>query len=740
VPDVTWDPTAAPAADEDATLLGDFTNLASIHADGGLLMGSGNTSQEDLEASFTFDGAGAIRAVPASTPTASHVSYFVDGLLDGDEFTVQVEAKHPTLAWDDASAHGTILAVRGPRFIIYAAAITGSLDCGLEVLPSAPSGTAGKAAGGFTASLAGLNADTWYVVAIVYRAGQIKVYVNGVLKGTSTIALPARLSDAAGAEGIMFGGTVGTPSGFWVRRPAAYITGRIPGTPVTLKSLDGTLTVDTATVEGTTSRAKIGALHPPLLVGADPDQISAAFGSCRTDKAVGATPTKAGGTDGTHPSLGESGLYSYDWQVFDRSVDEVERLGMDLVLGFDPAPQILGGNAPFSGADLTTKMSLWASFSYEPPDDLGAWETIVADHVHRLVVQRGKTVHRYTWWNEPEIAFNGTMSEALDCYAATVAGIRQHDPTTPVCGVELADFSQGEQEWVTAQLDQHVGDDVDLDIITYHDYSGDVLNFGHVVAIIERLAAIAGSTMKPIRLGEFNWSLRNMYSPTPDQFFTHRVLHIQAFAAAYTTAFLCNALEHDDIFDGLHYSHINSYTGDPLDGGFATMQATGVFDPETGIAPQWAPYNALQGFQMVLGDERLALTQALPPGVYAYAGRDTATGRIGVALANTGWCNRSTRTVELSIAGMTTGRVRRYLVDQTHSSPWDTAPLGGPDDPYTEPDQLELVSDTVESDLSALSVDLPQWSSTFITIDDTSVPTIPGLFMVGGVPCLAVAP
>jgi hypothetical protein len=116
---------------------------------------------------------------------------------------------------------------------------------------------------------------------------------------------------------------------------------------------------------------------------------------------------------------------------------------------------------------------------------------------------------------------------------------------------------------------------------------------------------------------------------------------------------------------GIAYSHLQYST--PRDGGFAVDQMIG---PN---GEQWGTYNAMKGMQMVVGSQRLAMTETLPPGIHAYGGYDTATGRVGVVVASFGFANRATRTVHLHLPGMTGNkRLRRYLVDETHSSRWDT--------------------------------------------------------------------
>jgi hypothetical protein len=127
------------------------------------------------------------------------------------------------------------------------------------------------------------------------------------------------------------------------------------------------------------------------------------------------------------------------------------------------------------------------------------------------------------------------------------------------------------------------------------------------------------------------------------------------------------AFEHAS-FMGVAISHLNAYTGDPREGSFNVMQLLG------NDGEQWGTYNAVRGFQTVVGDQRLDLDKSgLPPGVQAEAFLNSESGRLGLALASHGWANRVDRDVEISLAGLTgSKRIRRWLVDPTHSSRWDT--------------------------------------------------------------------
>jgi hypothetical protein len=735
MPNVTWDPLVQPTAEDDLILYGDLTSLSSLQGDGGYLCGPGNISQSDLAAGFEFGSgkfSGAVRAVPGASPSATHITYPIDGLVKGDQFTVAAWMKHPTTAWE-ALTNKNLMSLRALSYYIYFGieGTSGQFILYAETLGSAPAGTPGRASVATTGALGSLPAGTWHHLAFSFRQNQLRAYINGVQVGNALTltTLPDNLTDEASSTGIMLGGTFGNPSGLWVSDPVVYRTGRLPGVAVAQKLLSGTATIDTASNAGTNDRWRLGTLHPPLKTGGNAAQVGAAVKLMRTDKFINSSPIKIGAPDVTHPTLGYSGTHSWDFQVVDRTVNEIVRLGAKLYISVDCAPQIYGGPPPYQpggNPDLNSDITHISGYSYTPPNNAAGWKDLVKDLVHRIVVDLGAEVPLWTFWNEPEIGtWAGTMDEYIDFYKITVEAIREIDPNARVGAPEMGSGgSQLNTTWINRIFERCAAENIPLQFVAYHDYSGDLAQYRESNAIVNYYANLHGFTTPfPLVVGEHNWSVRNVHSPSPQAIFTDDFLHIKAFGAAYLTAAVCNMLAYPN-FLGYAFAHLNSYSGNPRSGGFDTMQLIGLPDPSTTIAPQWAPYNAMKGLQMVLGDRRLAFTADLPPGVYMYAGKDTATGRIGFVLTSYGWANRADRSVDINLSGLVgdSCRVRRYLVDPTHSSRWDTHE----DDPAGAVDQeLALMSDTTGAAPTTLNLTVPQWGSLFVTIDGGAVGSTP---------------
>lgn len=726
-----WDPTVQQTAEADTLWMPDLTSIASLNADGGWVEYPQHGAPDDNAAGYSFEagpfpGTHAIR--PLGTASPSRFFYVNADIISGDQFTIEFFAKHPTLNWQ-AVASKTLWEIRTGQLIMpfqFGSAGAG-ISVGWEIWPN----TTGKISRQLTISNANLNiaANTWASVAIVkYTNDTARVYINGVdVGGVSTFDIPQVLSDDMSNQGIRFGGTDGGASGFTISESLRISrTARTPGQTPTLKSLTGALTVDTADVAGSVPDGFLGALHLPDVDGYTDEEVGAVIEHVRTDSFMNATPMKAGGPDATRPTAGASGLYSYDWQLVDRTLERISDLGARALVNVSSTPQLLGGSgAPASGADLAGVVVESTGFNTAVPNDMSAWATIVGDlaaHIATLDVD----VFAYSFWNEPDGGFwTGTRAQFMDFYEATADAIRANDPTTPIIGAEIVGIRGNLTTWLRDLIAKHVTTGCPLDGITFHDYYGDITYPEEARRLLDQESVAQGLAAGdlPLYVTEFNWTIRRMPSGASDdplEDFTH----LKAFGAAFTTAYTIRLLNTADTADVrcLSYSHITY--GDPRDKGFAMTQMIG---PNL---EHWGPYNALKGLQMVLGDQRLTLTADLPPGVHAYAGRDSVTGRVGIALANYGWANQDARTVDINIDGLTGAkRVTRYLVDPTHSSRWDTFE----DDPAGSVDQELEQTASANEDPAALSVTVPRSGSVFLMVE---TPRLPKLVKIGGTPVL----
>ncbi len=712
---VTWSPLVQQQAEPDTLLLADFTDFESIAAAGGIIAGPILQSQDVLAAGLTFGAGKFTPAVKVGSP-AYNILHQAEGLIGGDEWTVECWQKHDTIAWDALTGSPVFIEifVVGVQVVLSVNAGSVSVNCnGLGVGRSAtcpPSLTAGA----------------FHQVALVYRAGALQMILNGVAVGAPlTVALPAVPANVP-SQGVNVGGSTSVPSGLWVSDLRISRTGLVPNTPVTRRTLIGDMYADTTAVGIDTPI--LGALHPPLETDHDADQIGAAVSIIRTAGLVTVTPNKLGAPDATRPSLGHTGVYSYDWQVLDRILTECFRLAGAVNLDMDLAPEVLGGHAALTGGALATYQPATGApvFTTAIPNDINAWPNVVADFVWHITHEMGWEIAYWSFWNEPDLAgfWAGTHQQYLDFYSATAIAIRANDAfESPILGPDTSNFQDAS---IAARVEplfaECAASGAPLDAISLHDYSGAISQYDKTTALVDVAAAAHGfPTPFPLWLGEHHWTAVNNYTPARPLAQTHmfsgsEIWHIRAFTAAYIAGWLCNALRFPS-FEGYIFSHLNSYTGDPRTGGWSVDQLIGNLD-EDGLAPQWAHYNVMKGMHLVLGNKRLPVTMDLPPGVFGYVGKDSVTGRVGVALASYGWSNTATRTVNVHLPGMTgSKRVRSYLMDPTHSSRWDTRPddmTGGGED-----DDLEMVSDVTMSAAAArdFTVMVPKWSATFVTVD-----------------------
>jgi hypothetical protein len=714
-----WDPTAQQVEEPDTLWMPDLTSTATLNASGGLLEGLQHHAQADAASGYVF---GSGKYGPSIQPDGSGPGrYFyvpTDGLLKGDQFTLEFFASNPTVNWNTIRGDLPLVAIVTPTLTITPTFFRdgSGLNVTVVVLPGTPAAvTTSKI---IPLSAINFAANVWVSMAFVLNGSTLQTLINGVAptNGQLTgLAIPPVISDTSdNGGGLRFGGSNDGPTGFAFSDIRLSRTARSVGVAPTLKTLTGTIAIDTADVAGDVPAGMIGALHG-FLPATSASLAGAVMEVYRTGKFLTCTPIKAGGTDGTHPTLGASGSYSYDWQVVDRELDRLAAAGIKINIGMDSIPELLGGSvAPFTGTDLTAGLPYYSGYAPEVPTSLVNWATMVGDLVHHVNAHAVEVV-AYSALNEPDggAFWAGTMTEAMNFYAATADAIRAADPDTPIIGAELA-TDPLDATWVNALVAKHVATGCPLDGFTYHDYSGDIRHPHLARALLDAKLVANGLTAGsiPLYVTEFNWNIRKVpVSGNADP--TEDYLHFRAFGAAYMTAFIINLLNEADALDarGLCFTKIQG--GDPLGFGDTVFALLGPNDE------QWATYNAMLGLRSVLGDERLTLDADLPPGVFAYASHDTTNGRVGIALASYGWANLADRAVNVDITGLSgLRRVRHWVVDETHSSPWDEL---GEDAIGETGSGLAVVSDTAGAAPTSLSVTVPQWGSVFVLIEAAPV-------------------
>jgi hypothetical protein len=708
-----WKPLGPVLAEADTLLLPDLTSIESVEKQGGFALGVW-TEKKPVAELYEF---GPGRSGPAFRGRNSPWSFYnwaCDGIVSGDEFTIEFSFKADK-PWGEMSSHRGFFGINGGNTLNVTNEATNLvIEAGHGFLP-----------GGKSLSLElapwSLDDQRWHALAFTWKNRVLTVWLDGKQAGELTdLPWGALWSDTTHADGIMLGGVPGiSKSWFWISDFRISRTARIPGQAVPLRSLAGSLVIDTTTTNGTLPLHLLGGLHPTTT--AKPGVVAKGLQVIRTDKLLVATPIKRGGVDAAHPSAGRSGKFSYDWQVCDRSFDWITAQGALAFISLDATPQVLGGSIPpYSGTRLTSEMSFASGFGPNPPDQLADWALVVGDLVHHILIERKETVPWWGVWNEPADSnafWSAGLKAYLDLYAVTVAAVRAVDPHAQVGGPESASFDDESlidgksQLWIKALIERCAADKVPLDFISFHDYAGSLLTPERAQRQIGIWAKEAGLPKVPkMVVGEFNWALENVYRTGKSQF-SQGMWHLRSIGAAYTTAYLTRVAALGGI-DSLIFAHV-SYD-DPRAGSAQAIQLIG---PKGEV---WAPFNALTGWKTVMGGERLATPdQDLPPGVFAAASRDAATARIGVALANYGYVQRSARSVALSLTKLPAGRytVRRYLVDPTHSSRWDVAedrPEGVKADSLEKVEERQVVV-TADQPLR-VELTLPAWSSTFVEV------------------------
>ncbi len=705
---VTWNPLGPMKAEADTLFLADLASAESVEKQGGFAMGIWQERKPSGEV-YDFGPGRSGPAFRGKFGAWTFHEYPCDGLVPGDEFTIEFSFRADQ-AWADMwSGRGFFSLAGGNRLEVYNDKTALVISAGADHKP-----------GGGRLELPvdkwSLDDRKWHAIGFTWKDRLLKVWIDGKAAGElKDLPWGPLWSDTTHADGILIGGTPGiSKAWFWVSDLRISRTARIPGEAVPLHPLNGRIALDLTQTAGVLPPHLLGALHPTA--SAKPGAVAQALHVVRTDKILVATPMVRGAPDATHPSKGLSGRFAYDWQVCDRTLDWMKAQGVLPYLSIDATPQLLGGSVPpYAGAQLTTQMSHASGFGPNPPDSLEDWTAIVGDFVHHVLKERKDTVPWWGVWNEPaDIGgfWKPGLDAYLDLYAVTVKAVRAVDPTAKVGGPEVAGAWDSEKgrNWIQALIDRCAKDKLPLDFISYHDYGGTLLTPSQVQAKVAEWSKAAGLAKPPsIILGEFQWVAENMYKTGKPQF-NQGMWHLRALNAAYTTAFLSQLVDLGG-FELLTFSHA-SY-GNPRDGSWNSTQLIG----QNG--ERWAPFNALVGWKSVMVGELLKPTLDLPPGVFVAASHDAKTKHTGVALSNYGFAQRVARKVTLTIAHPDSGKLRltRWLVDATHSSRWDLAedrPEGAAQDGLALVEKQPL---TMTGGNVVVELDLPANSATFIAIE-----------------------
>ena len=705
---VTWNPLGPMKVEADTLLLADLASAESVEKQGGFALG---VWQERKPAGEVYDfGPG--RSGPSFHGTVGAYTfhqYPCDGLVPGDEFTIEFSFRADQAWADMCSGRGFFSIIGGNLLDVYNDKHVLVITAGTDKKP-------GSRRLELAVNKWSLDDRKWHALGFTWKDGLLKVWLDGKATGElKDLPWGPLWSDSTHSDGILIGGAPGISKGWlWVSDLRISRTARIPGEAVPLRPLRGRIALDLTQTAGVLPPHLLGALHPTT--SAKPGTITQALYVIRTDKLLVATPMVRGAPDATRQTKGISGRFAYDWQVCDRTFDWMKAQGVLPFISIDATPQMLGGSVPpFAGEQLKTLMCHASGFGPNPPDSLDDWAAIVGDLVHHILKERKETVPWWGVWNEPADTnsfWKAGLDAYLDLYAVTVKAVREIDPAAKVGGPEVASPWEAEKGryWIQALIERCAKDKLPLDFISYHDYDGTLLMPGLVQAKVAEWSKTAGLAKPPaIILGEFQWALENAYRTGKPQF-SQGMWHLRSLNAAYTIAMLSRLVELGG-FELLTFSH-TSY-GNPRNGNNESLQLIG---PN---GERWAPFNALAGWKSVMVGELLKPVSDLPPGVFVAASHDAKTKHTGVVLSNYGFTQRQARKVTLTIAHPDSGSLRltRWLVDATHSSRWDLAedrPEGAAQDSLAQVEQKLL---SVKGGSVVLELDLPANSATFIAIE-----------------------
>ena len=188
--------------------------------------------------------------------------------------------------------------------------------------------------------------DAWVSLASTLKNGTLTLFANGVSVAQASGIVSARIhgSQATGDGLHLVGSNNYSMPGLQVSDLRVSRFARVPNQVISLPDAPK-LTIGAAPTGKTINYDLLGGLH--TLGDAPTEALTRdSLRVFRTDKLINATPIVAGSPDASHPTPGASGLFSYDWQVVDRTLDYYTRLNATPYISLDSTPQILGGGSP----------------------------------------------------------------------------------------------------------------------------------------------------------------------------------------------------------------------------------------------------------------------------------------------------------------------------------------------------------------------------------------------------------
>lgn len=512
MPDVIWNPLIRQQREADTLFLFDADEQSRI------LPGKGGFIQPDRARSGTPPWGDSVQIVPgkfragiASLRTPYYGSVWMpgDGLLPADEWTIEFWLKRTTgyPSYPDMVPVEWVMGDRGSLTFTMSPGSIGLAYAHYQTPDALPFETRIDA----NLDVALWANGAWVSIAATLKKGTLTLFANGASAASAGGVPLARIhgSQAIGDGLRLVGSHNNSMPGIYVSDLRVSRFARVPNQSVRVPDAP-TLTVQNTPTGKTVNYDLLGTLHGvyPYIEPLVRDSLRV----IRTDKLINCTPIVAGAPDAAHPTPGASGLFSYDWQVVDRTIDTFVRLHATPYLSIDSTPSLLGGSTPpFSGADLTSGRSYAASYNPQVPTDFDAFAAIVYDLVYHCIVEKNYTIPYWGFWNEPNEGFwQGTRSQFFDLYARCVRAVKRVSPTLKVGGPEVTFVPNG-MDWVENFLEYCGTNQVPVDFVSAHFYSGDLGDFTYLPAHVAHYAQNHGLPNVPeVINGECHWQIANI--------------------------------------------------------------------------------------------------------------------------------------------------------------------------------------------------------------------------------------
>lgn len=678
---VTWDPLAEQWQEPDTLFLLDPPMEDTLEPGlGGLMSPNMSAGQVPWQSSGGVDVVpGKYREGLQSTARSNGYLWMpLSGYLPADQFTVEMWLK-ADVPWSQLPDDIPMAFVENDVDGIQVEAHSGILF--LEYVHD--QGAGGQTVVTLSYNAGAIPANTWTSVAFTYDAGTLILYVNGAaVASAQNVPAPQIWSDDArgSAAGLSIAGARGrgatdmTISDLRISRFA-----RVPGQALTVTN-GNTLTVDPSEPTGASvNQDLLGGLH--TLGGPQTETMaSGVLKVMRTDKLLNATPIEQGAPTATYPSAGVTGVYSYDWEVVDRTFAYFARLGLTPYISLDSTPQILGGSSsPFSGTALTTQRSYQASFNPQVPNSLSAWSDMIRDLVYHVTVQDGYQVPYWGVWNEPDGSFwSGTRSDYLALYKATATAVKSVNRNLQVGGPETASW---DPTWVKALIDYCASNGLPLDFVSWHYYSGDLGEIAQARAEVAQWAQADGIPAPKLIIGEWAWQSHDAPG-TGNAPFSSMNYDLNDWGSTFTAQSLM-MMQANGVAESIFTSPVAAASGTSYAG--------------SGLMSDTQPWGNLNVYRMwsMLEPDMVSSTYSGSPGMLTQASKGS-DGALTIMLAYQRYRKDVSVPVSVDLPSEYAGAtVHDYVVDAAHSDAWDAGGANA---------NLEQLSDSTVSQAGVVHV------------------------------------